>query len=478
MKKIILISAITISLALPMQAFASEIGATPTVEPGITPDSLLYPVDQVVEKIELGFVDDGVSKATELTDIAEERLAEAVEMIESDETDLAQSTLESYEKALSDLNDELDTAIETGENVLPVMEEIQSGREETEQVIEEVISDLPKEQQEEISNVIEEEQSELESTTEAVDLLEGEETEQTPQQEAESEQINVKTDVQEPLKKEIIKQAFISLIGEENVARVVEQGLNERQIVALISFSEKTGKTFEEVLNVFLDSNKGIGSTAKALDLTQKEALKVLNKNLKQHKKEIQQKFKEIQKGQKTNRDSQEDATDKMSEEINVNAPTIERPESTTDNAEVTSIKKQVPSTIEKRTKETKKESIVVPSKKEITKAKDPIKQPSSHSNKGKVQQGKSSEHPSKGKGDDSTSIEQNPSVSENKEKTQEKEKKEVEKEDKQTENQPVEQTEPQNPSSENTKGKSEQSKGNSHSNNENQGKGQSKNHK
>ena len=60
--------------------------------------------------------------------------------------------------------------------------------------------------------------------------------------------------------------------------------LNARQILVVHSLAKQTGKSFDEVLEVFISNGKGIGATAKALGLTPKTALKGINGTFKEVK--------------------------------------------------------------------------------------------------------------------------------------------------------------------------------------------------
>src|SRR5690554_5271414 len=63
---------------------------------GITPDSIIYKVDRYVEKIQLVFTGDAVKHAAILTQLAEERLAEAQVMSEEGKMELAQQAANEY----------------------------------------------------------------------------------------------------------------------------------------------------------------------------------------------------------------------------------------------------------------------------------------------------------------------------------------------------------------------------------------------
>jgi len=71
---------------------------------GITPDSILYPVERVIEDIQQALTFDNVKGALLLTEIAEERLAEAQVMIEQNKIELAQKAAEDYTKTIEEAN--------------------------------------------------------------------------------------------------------------------------------------------------------------------------------------------------------------------------------------------------------------------------------------------------------------------------------------------------------------------------------------
>ncbi|PLS19085.1 hypothetical protein CVD28_01375 [Bacillus sp. M6-12] len=285
MNKKVLIPTLALSFALPVQAFASEVESnqepkTEIVEAGLTPDDFMYPIDQLGESIGLQLADEGVEKATTLDVIAEERVSEVAEMIEQGNTELVAPTLEDYQATLDELNNELDTAIENGEDVTEVIVAMEEKSEIEEALIEEAIETLPESEQESISEVIKEMEEQLDETTETVDIVEV-----TDEAEGDS------------LKKQVATSVLVAKIGEEALKQSQENQLNERQILAIQSIADKSGKSFDEVLTVFLKNEKGIGSTTKDLGLKPNEVMKTVNHDFKEAKKQIQKQFKETKKG-------------------------------------------------------------------------------------------------------------------------------------------------------------------------------------
>ena len=68
---------------------------------GITPDSILYPVETAVDDIALAITTDEAAKAELAIEIADERLAETVVMAEENNTEDAAVAQENYDEAIA-----------------------------------------------------------------------------------------------------------------------------------------------------------------------------------------------------------------------------------------------------------------------------------------------------------------------------------------------------------------------------------------
>jgi hypothetical protein len=85
-------------------------------EAGITPDSILYPVDKLIDEVQvvLSFTD--ASKVEALLDNAEERLGESEVMAEAGNQIATEEALEAYNDTVSKVNDTLDELVEANQD--------------------------------------------------------------------------------------------------------------------------------------------------------------------------------------------------------------------------------------------------------------------------------------------------------------------------------------------------------------------------
>jgi hypothetical protein len=102
MKRKILLAAALVFLV--SAAAAQPANSTSEVKPGLEPGSFLYPVENFVESIEVrmaGLVGGPDLKAKAIANNAEERLAEARELSESNRTEKASEMVEKYSEAMN-----------------------------------------------------------------------------------------------------------------------------------------------------------------------------------------------------------------------------------------------------------------------------------------------------------------------------------------------------------------------------------------
>ncbi|WDC84567.1 DUF5667 domain-containing protein [Caloramator sp. mosi_1] len=72
------------------------------VDAGITPDSILYPVDKLIDEVKISLTFDEEKKAEVTADVAEERLVEAQVMAEEGKEELVKTTVEEYQNKMND----------------------------------------------------------------------------------------------------------------------------------------------------------------------------------------------------------------------------------------------------------------------------------------------------------------------------------------------------------------------------------------
>lgn len=78
---------------------------------GITPDSILYPVDEAIDNLKISLAQNTDSKVQALADVAEERLGEGEVLASEEKGDLAQTAIE-------DFNNKMDQASQEVQNVI------------------------------------------------------------------------------------------------------------------------------------------------------------------------------------------------------------------------------------------------------------------------------------------------------------------------------------------------------------------------
>ncbi len=225
MKKVIL-SLIIFSFLFAAISFAQEIElpAVSGVElpsSGITPDSNFYFLKSWKESIQTFFTFGAENKAKQFLHLAEVRLAEYQKMIEKGKTEIAQKTLDKYEKQLNHALAKAEEAKEKGKDVEKLKEAISEKIIKHQEVLIEVLNKVPEEAKKGIENAIEMSQKEFENAIQAVT---GEKKEEL-QRKAEE----VKSRIKEKIGKEIIEskpvepgvciQVITPAISPENVCK-------------------------------------------------------------------------------------------------------------------------------------------------------------------------------------------------------------------------------------------------------------------
>lgn len=113
-------------------------------------------------------------------------------------------------------------------------------------------------------------------------------------------------------KQKMVSQFIKDKVGnEESINKAISAGLNQKQILWVNSMSKQTGKTFDEVLTVFLENGKGIGATIKTLTQN-KQGVKDVQKDVKNTLKEQQKKVEEAKKKAELAKNKKEEAKKKL----------------------------------------------------------------------------------------------------------------------------------------------------------------------
>jgi hypothetical protein len=214
MKKIaLLVASVFIAGSFSINVFAAETATTQTTtvetttetttfkeEAGITPDSVLYPIDQLVDTVKETFAGSEEDKVQVITEIAQERLGESEVMIEKGETELAN-------EALAEYNEKITEAVDTLEQI--VAENVAAEASGTTNVNEEVKVDEEAEQE-----LAELEEAVKETQEQSLEVLEG-------IKEEAGEEISQVIDqvIEEQEAKKVAVQNFVAKRHELNAAR-------------------------------------------------------------------------------------------------------------------------------------------------------------------------------------------------------------------------------------------------------------------
>lgn len=316
MKKLLAIM-IILSMILSVPVFADTTTPTSTTEevvltqePGITPDSIFYSLDKLMERIQLALITDAVKEAEALAKIAQERLAESNAMADESEVELTQKALEEYKANLSQAVTLIETAMADGKKVASVMEEINDANLNDAAVVEKILASIPEQYREEAKVQIDKLAATTEAATEVAELVENKEEEEN----------RVRVEMTLKLIEEKVQDPAL-------MAKLQEAQLNTRQIIAVISLAEQSGKPLAEVVDLFLANEKGIGATSNELGLTTKDALKGINESFKDTKSTIKQAFKEAMKA--VDEEDKEEVEELVDESLTTQTRTTERTRTT-----------------------------------------------------------------------------------------------------------------------------------------------------
>lgn len=326
-KRIALLLVAVMLFSLPVTSLAAEPTEDINVSrAGITPDSWLYGLDNFMKELHILVTFNVADKAGLLDDISGERLAEAIKMVEEEKSEYALKAMKAYKCALEDMVEVLDKAILDEKDLVSVIDKINGNRLSREKLVAMILESMPDGIREEIEKSLSATKDELEVTIEVTDLEddedlhdsddseadEGEKSENEAEDESEKdveftedidedaneEEVDEDTDSEErevalPLKKVVTAKILEESLGLDTAQKFVIGELNLRQILAVSSLAEQTEKSFDEVLTIFLEHEKGIGATAKALQLHPKDALKGIKKVFKGTKSQIKADFKQ-----------------------------------------------------------------------------------------------------------------------------------------------------------------------------------------
>jgi len=121
MKKII--SIVVLSLFLSMPALTMADTAT-TSDPGLTPDNPFYFFKTLKENIQTFFIFNAENKAMQFLHLADVRMAEYQKMVEKGKTEIAQKTLNKYEKQLNKATQKIEELKSGGKDIKKLSENL------------------------------------------------------------------------------------------------------------------------------------------------------------------------------------------------------------------------------------------------------------------------------------------------------------------------------------------------------------------
>ncbi len=263
MNRRILVLVMAVILAVSIPVFADE--TANTTNPGIKPDSPLYILDRLAEKIQLAMITDALKEAEALAAIAQERLAESKTMAEENNVEKATKAINEYKELMEKAIDVIDAAAKDGKTVTKAIDMLINYDVDDEEILDKLMNKVPEQYREELKKAIE-----------AIPENDKAEPEDNEKKEEQAEKVSAASAV---LTGKIEDKALLE--------KIRKAGLNNRQIAAVVSMSEQSGKDLNEVLDLFLANSHGIGKTILELNLAPKDAMKDINKTFKELKKEI-----------------------------------------------------------------------------------------------------------------------------------------------------------------------------------------------
>lgn len=123
--------------------------------PGITPDSSFYFLKTWKETIQNFFTFGAENKAKQFLHLADVRLAEYQKMIDKGKTEIAQKTLEKYEKQLNHALQKIEELKNKGKDIKDVSQKLENTIEKHIEVLEENLEKAPEAAKEGLENAIE-----------------------------------------------------------------------------------------------------------------------------------------------------------------------------------------------------------------------------------------------------------------------------------------------------------------------------------
>ncbi len=208
-----------------------------TVAAGLTPDSILYVLDRLLENIQITLTIDEAKKTLLLMTISEERLAEAEYLI-----DLAQNEEVNEEEWNQLLQDVVDDYREKVDKALEVTEELayetdDDSKADLDEIVEKISS--------------------------AVDF--------------DSEALKNNDQINEVKDSALLVANVVSDLDKEIVAEIRNLGVGYGQISQIFALSEASEKDIDEIAALFTEEKMGLGQATKELGIKTSDFAKIKN---------------------------------------------------------------------------------------------------------------------------------------------------------------------------------------------------------
>lgn len=135
-------------------ATTTPVDETTTDQAGVTPDSIIYPIEKMVESVQVTLTTNEANKAELLVQFADERLAEAQIMTAEDKLALAEKVMKTYAETLEKANAAVEAAAGDDADVSNLIEKIEITEENGNTVIKITAAALSQEAAQQIQTAI------------------------------------------------------------------------------------------------------------------------------------------------------------------------------------------------------------------------------------------------------------------------------------------------------------------------------------
>lgn len=179
MKKLVtLFTSAVLAASIGTTAFADTNIDTTAKDAGITPDSILYPIDLALDNLKLALTSGTLEKAHVEIQIANERLSESIVMTVKNKPSLAAAAAEKYNTNISQAQNTLQTEIkdsadtennETNDKTAALENEVTAEQEKGAEALKDIENKVPEETKAKISSVIEMQTAKIEAVKNMVD---------------------------------------------------------------------------------------------------------------------------------------------------------------------------------------------------------------------------------------------------------------------------------------------------------------------